>query len=193
MKATTKSVIFILCFSLISFSVCQAQEKMSLNVGTGVYISGTVDENGHDMVGPMIGAEFNWQFNQWFSAGANLSLGVCKEGFESRNSDMGFSLRGYVRPFARKFKLFELGVGVSGSYLAQCGNLIKEMPDDWIYREFRIKDYCLFGFDFPIRLYVIDNQKYRLLIHYDMKPVFSPYGGFLWTHSTAGLMFGVKF
>lgn len=197
MKIRVKAQIFSLFLVLFFVNESYAQNRFSLNTGTGIYISGTVDDNGHDVVGPMIGAEFTWQLNNWFSVGTNLNLGICQEGVESRKSDLGLSARAYFRPFAEKFRFLELGVGPSVSFSNHIGNLVTDLTDqgyeDWVYHEFRDVSYTVFGVDFPIRLYVIDNPKYRLSINYDIKPVVFLKHGFLWTHSTASLMFGVKF
>lgn len=201
MSSKMKTMVKVLVFSLfLVFSFVNdghAQNRFSLNAGTGIYISGTVDDNGHDVVGPMIGTEFIWQLNNWFSVGTNLNLGVCQEGAESRKSDLGLSARAYFRPFAGKFRFLELGAGPSVSFSNHTGNLLTDLTDQgyegWILKEFRDVSYVVFGVDFPIRLYVIDNPKYRLSISYDIKPVVFLKHGFLWTHSTASLLFGVKF
>ena len=65
MSSKMKTMVKVLVFSLfLVFSFVNdghAQNRFSLNAGTGIYISGTVDDNGHDVVGPMIGTEFIWQ------------------------------------------------------------------------------------------------------------------------------------
>lgn len=197
MKKLIKTLVFSSSLILFFVNESSAQNRFSLNVGTGVYVSGTVDDNGHDVVGPMIGAEFVWQLNNWFSVGTNLNLGICQEGVESRKSDLGLSARAYFRPFAERFRFLELGVGPSVSYSNHIGNLLTDMADqgyeDWTHREFRDVSYTVLGVDFPVRLYVIDNLKYRLSINYDIKPVVFLKHGFLWTHSTASVLFGVKF
>ena len=78
MKKLIKTLVFSSSLILFFVNESYAQNRFSLNVGTGVYVSGTVDDNGHDVVGPMIGAEFVWQLNNWFSEiGCKGSIADC--------------------------------------------------------------------------------------------------------------------
>ena len=47
------------------------------------------------------------------------------------------------------------------------------------------------GIDLPVRLYLIDNSRFQLMMFYDFKTLFKEKQHF-WNYSVGGIMFGVR-
>lgn len=186
------AIIIIFC----TFGLSAQEKCFSMKVGVGFNVSAGSDyyRAAGDKVGPSMTSEITYLFNRWLSTGFNIHMNNTKIGDNARKSDYGVSLRGYVRPFARRFKWIEVGMGITGVYRSGAGvrewHAVDGTVMNVVYNDY---DLFYFGFDFPLRCYLIDNSKYQLLLYYDLKTIFDKGGKYLWNYSNGGLMFGVKF
>lgn len=193
----------ILCMFSVQLQAQQGKgtSMNSLRTGVGINICNTDYLEKTTSAGPSIFADYSRKINGWFSAGANLHYDLGIYDRISLGNRIGLSLRGMFRPFATVnwMKWLEVGAGLSCEYVftaygdrdsrqtSETDGVVTEYYD-LIHRHS-----CLFGFDFPIRAYFIDNSKFEVLAFYELKTAFYKGAGFGLDHSCLGLMFGVKF
>lgn len=179
--------------AILLFPVClSAQNRFSLKVGGGIAVYGSDDENSGDKIGHSLVTEFTYSVTNWFSAGLNVHMGMCNTGNEHHVSETGASLRGLFRPFPKKFRFLELGVGLTGMYRVYNTNYnVYEQEHLTCYYNGN-RSYGAVGIDFPVRLYAIDSQRFQLMFYYDFKTLFNS-GVYYLSNSNGGAMFGIKF
>lgn len=182
-----RGVLIVLMFLLATSSLLAQEKGFSLKTGAGVNV--TLSYKGYGAssrhsIGPAMITEGTYQFNQWLSTGINIHTSLTKVGKNGLEYNLGGGLRGYVRPFGRKFKYLELGVGLTGVYRKEAGLLWNTSYGEW--------NYGYFGIEYPVRAYIIDNSKYQLMMFYDFKTIFED-RRYFWNYSVGGLMFGVRF
>ena len=182
-----RCVFIILILMHVTSALCAQDKGFSLKTGAGVNVTLSYKAYGatsRHSIGPAMITEGTYQFNQWLSTGINIHSSLTKVGKNGLEYNLGGGLRGYVRPFGRKFKYLELGVGLTGVYRREAGLVWNTSYDEW--------EYGFFGIEYPVRAYIIDNSKYQLMMFYDFKTIFAGQQ-YLWNYSVGGLMFGVRF
>lgn len=173
----------------------------SLRTGIGINICNTDYLEKATSVGPSIFADYSRKINGWFSAGANLHYDLGIYDRISLGNRIGLSMRGMFRPFAafNWMKWLEVGAGLSCEYAFTAYGDRDSMhtgESDGVvieYYDLIHRHSCLFGFDFPIRAYLIDNYRFELFAFHELKTSFHKGGKFSLHHSCSGLMFGIKF
>jgi hypothetical protein len=198
LRKMKRSIIFLLmsCFAVSGLS---AQEKgLSVKIGGGVNVilqnKAYVASASHSL-GPAVAAECTYQFNPWFSAGLNVHSSSYKSGKFGVNQDFDGALRGYLRPLGSMFRYLEVGMGVTGLYRNTAGVVSYTYDSDGmegtIYCAVK-NDIGYVGIDLPVRLYLIDNSRFQLMMFYDFKTLFMEKQHF-WNYSVGGIMFGIRF
>lgn len=189
--------------SLVLFCPLEAREadKNTLRVGTGINIQGA-DESYRKSgfaVGPSLYAEYDRAFSNYFSLSANLHWDGCNYGLLKDLSDVSVGLRAMFRPFPKGFRYLELGVGTTAEYRYQIMSRVSNYTSGmgkpmWSISHSR-GNYAVWGFDVPIRLYLIDNEVFDLSISYAFKFNVDFRSGFdAWLrYSNVSVLFGVKF
>lgn len=178
---------------ILLIPVClSAQNRFSLKAGGGIAVYGSEEESNNLKVGHSMVTEFTYSVNNWFSAGLNVHMGMCKSSSEHWVSETGASIRGLFRPFAKWFRFLELGIGVTGMHRVYNTNynVIEQEYLTCYYNS--NKSFGAVGIDFPIRLYAIDSKRFQLMFYYDFKTLFDS-GSYYLSNSNGGVMFGIKF
>lgn len=171
-------VITVLCVGSV-----YAQNNNALRSGIGICITGSdIDESSDKLlVHPSLFTEYGHKFSNYFATAVNLHVDMCSFDTEAGGFHGGVSIRGLVKPFygINLLDRLEIGAGVSGEYRGYFHKISNEsfMP----------------GFDFPCRIYILDNGLYELSAFYEIKTVFYKTGDYKWNYSNVGVMFGIKF
>lgn len=177
-----------------------AQGRNSLRIGAGVNLHTPKTFTGHSSVGQSIFAEYGREINRYLSAAANLHTDLTYVNPRWNGHDIGLGLKVLVVPFASVGWLdwLEIGAGLScdcridtrenGVYPYPVEDNGEEVT---YYHMDQFRDF-LFGFDFPIRAYIIDSARFELFAFFEIKTAFFD-RSFGVNHYDAGLMFGVKF
>ncbi len=159
-----------------------AQNKNTLRAGIGVDFFNPSFESHHSpWIGPSLFTEFGHTFNDYVSMTVTLNTDMRKR-TEGRGDDRFIlSLCAMAKPFAKKHILnrLELGAGVTGEY--------RTYYDDGRNSTFNP------GIDIPVRIYLIDTEKYDLCLMQISRFLNNKNYGFKRYDINFGVMFGVKF
>lgn len=169
-----------------------AQNRFSLKAGGGIAVYGSEENARSFKVGHSMVTEFDYGVNNWFSAGLNVHTAMCHTGFGHHVSETGASLRGLLRPFAKWFRFFEVGVGLTGMYRVYNTDYNVYEQDNMTCYYNANKSFGSVGIDFPVRLYAIDSSRFQLMFYYDFKTLINS-GTYYLSNSNGGVTFGVKF
>ncbi len=181
------SVVAILLFPMSTL----AQGRFSLKAGGGIAVYGSEEKIGGLKVGHSMITEATYSVTNWFSAGLNVHMAMCNTGNEHHISETGASLRGLFRPFPKKFRWLELGVGLTGMYCVYNTDYVVDKQDYLNCYHNSNRTFGSVGIDFPVRLYVIDSSRFQLMFYYDFKTLINR--SYYLNNSNGGVMFGVKF
>lgn len=165
---------------LLLTNVLYAQNH-TLRVGVGMAMETDYDNN--SQFGPLLSAEYQWNFSQYVALQSRLSFASVQIDPVRMNTMVSGAVGVLVTPLPKIFRYIKVGANVQYVY-----HRYTYQPEDaFIYEK------CgNIGFGFPIRAFFIDNAKYELSAGYDLQTEFQK-GHFLYVTDYAALYFGVKF
>lgn len=181
-----KTFLFFSFFFFLVFPInLTAQNKNAVRIGVGVNIRNSWPSEKNLVVGPSLFVEYGREINSYISLGANIHCDMNKYGEFNNLNAFGVSLRTIVTLLPKKFRWIKIGIGATyenrrdiyGENII-CGNE-KEIV---AYNQATIH---LWGFDFPIRAYLIDNKRFEFYAFYELKTMFMK-GEYCWNYSNGG-------
>lgn len=193
-----KTLKYILVLSaLLIFSVPgQGQKKNSLRAGPGVNLT-TWESYSHWIVSPSLHLEYARRFNKFFSlaAGSHIDAIVLDESYNVYHVYMGVSA--LVRPFAFISWLdwIETGATFGGKsdFFSQNRTELLFVDGEPVYmHEIRQTSEIHPGIEVPIRLYMVDNDRFECFVFVNFELGIYKFG-MNWDSTDCGIMFGIKF
>ncbi|MCM1301421.1 MAG: hypothetical protein NC250_04535 [Alistipes senegalensis] len=158
----------------------RAQEHI-LRVGVGMAMETDYDYNSR--FGPLLSAEYQWDFSRYVALQSRLSFASVRIDPVRMNTMASGAVGVLVTPLPKLFRYIKVGANVQYVY----HRYTYQKDDRFVYE--KCGDV---GFGFPIRAFIIDNPKYELSVGYDLLTEFQK-GNFLYVTDYAALYFGVKF
>lgn len=170
-----------------------AARKNSIRAGAGIHVFGRSADG--DGIGPSMYIGYSRKVYDYFSMDLQLYASQSVASKIHYNHRIGASLRGMVRPlaFSRWTRWLEMGAGVTYTYenVQHCPSYVT--IEEKIQYSIRQAGSGLFGLDFPIKAYLMDNDRFELSVFYEFNLTFYELGKATWNYSNCGIMFGVKF
>lgn len=179
----------ILLVTLYCMPFAYAQDQRALRVGIGVNVRDNYPNATSLKVGPSIFAEYERCITNHIAIGVNLHFDISEYGSDHSLNDVGISFRGIYTPFPDRFGRFKLGVGATYEYRQNFHQ--PNLSDDQTAARYKNTEH-LWGFDFPIRFYLLESNRYEVFAFYELKTMITG-GSYIWNYSNGGITFGVKF
>ncbi len=177
---------------ILSAATLSGQGRHSIKIGVGTNLMWDVD-NGYNYdksmgtiytLGPTLHIDYGYKLNKYIELGVNAFSLTNRYGASYDAMAIGALAKFVYTPLPKTFRHVRLGVGagwINTQYLRT----------DLMARTQRRNE---FAFDYYIRAYAIDNERFELYGSYGLSySYYAPQKILFWTHSNVSLHFGVKF
>lgn len=175
----------------------QSPPRHALRVGAGINISAAYDNflntTGDASLGAIIVMDYQYVLSKYFDL--NVSFAFLENDYapQALSNSYSVSLRGILTPLPNIFSYIQIGAGLAYEY-EKTNFAYSEVDNNLSIFLFCRNESHLLGVDIPLRLYVIDNNKYQLFLDYTLNYRFEPqYNWEYFLYSTTSINFGIKF